>query len=102
MRFELISDNTDTLVGMCFAGITGVIARTPGEVEAALSEAAQKEDVAIILITEKLVDMCRDLVYELKNNCKKPLIVEIPGGQTSGRKKDAITGYIRDAIGLKI
>ena len=54
MRFELISDNTDTLVGMRLAGITGVIARTPEEVEKSVGDAMKKEDVAIILITEKL------------------------------------------------
>ncbi len=102
MRFELISDNTDTLVGMRLAGITGVMAHTYDEVKKALHDTAAKDDVAIILITEKLVALCGDLVYEFKNTCKKPLIVEIPDGRSQGRKKDAITKYIRDAIGLKI
>lgn len=102
MRFELISDNTDTLVGMRLAGITGVIAHTPDEVKKALKDAVEKDDVAIILITEKLVQLCEKFVYELKSTCKKPLIVEIPGGEPSGSKKDSITKYIRDAIGLKI
>jgi V/A-type H+-transporting ATPase subunit F len=102
MRFELISDNTDTLVGMRLAGITGVIAHTPDEVRKALNNAVEKDDVAIILITEKLVKLCEKFVYELKSTCKKPLIVEIPGENPSGGKKDSITRYIRDAIGLKI
>lgn len=102
MRFELISDNTDTLVGMRLAGITGVIARTPEEVENAVDSAIKKDDVAIILITEKLVEMCKDYVYNLKNTCQKPLIVEIPDGKSKTNKKDAITGYIKEAIGLKI
>ncbi len=102
MRFELISDNTDTLVGMRLAGITGVIARTPEEVEKLVGDAMKKEDVAIILITEKLAAMCRDYIYGLKSTCQKPLIVEIPDGKSEGRKKNAITDYIREAIGLKI
>lgn len=102
MRFELISDNTDTLVGMRLAGITGVIAHTPDEVKDAVNNAMKKEDVAIILITEKLAVMCKDYIYGLKSSCPKPLIVEIPDGKSGVGKKDAITGYIRDAIGLKI
>lgn len=102
MRFELISDNTDTLVGMRLAGIMGVIARTPEEVENAVDSAKKKDDVAIILITEKLVEMCKDYVYNLKNTCQKPLIVGIPDGKSKTNKKDAITGYIKEAIGLKI
>lgn len=102
MRFELISDNTDTLVGMRLAGITGVMAHTPDEVKQALHNAIEKDDVAIILITQKLVELCEDLVYGFKNTCKQPLIVEIPDGKSPGSKKDSITKYIRDAIGLKI
>ncbi len=102
MRFHLISDNTDTLVGMRLAGITGVIAYTPDEVKKALYDAIEQDDVAIILITEKLVQLCESLVYELKSTCKKPLIVEIPDATSPGRRKDSITRYIRDAIGLKI
>ena len=102
MRFELISDNTDTLVGMRLAGIMGVIARTPEEVENAVDSAKKKDDVAIILITEKLVEMCKDYVYNLKNTCQQPLIVAIPDGKSKTNKKDAITGYIKEAIGLKI
>ena len=101
MRFELISDNTDTLVGMRLAGITGVMAREKDEAETALKNAVNKDEVAIILITEKLGEMCKDLVYDLKNTRQKPLIVEIPDAKSSGRKKHAITDYVRDAIGLK-
>lgn len=102
MRFELISDNTDTLVGMRLAGIPGVMAKTEEEVKSALKNAIEDKEIAIILITEKLADMCKDLIYELKNSNIKTLIVEIPDSKSTKRKEDAITQYIRDAIGLKI
>ncbi len=102
MRFELISDSTDTLVGMRLAGISGVMAKTEEEVKKALNNAIQDEEVAIVLITEKLSEMCRDYIYELKNSAIKTLIVEIPDSNSKEHKKDAITQYIRDAIGLKI
>ncbi len=102
MRFQLISDNTDIIVGMRLAGISGVMVKGVEETRKALLEAVQIEDVAIVLITENLVKLCEDLVYELKMKCHKPLIVEIPDGKSGGRKKDSITRYIRDAIGLKI
>ena len=68
MRFELISDNTDTLVGMRLAGIPGTMAKTEEEIKRALKKSIDDEDVAIILITEKLAEMCKDLIYELKNS----------------------------------
>ena len=43
-----------------------------------------------------------EIAYDLALKGKKPLIVEIPDAKSSGRKKHAITDYVRDAIGLKI
>ena len=102
MRFELISDNTDTIVGMRLAGISGVKAETKEQAEKALFNAVKMQDVAIVLITENLAKLCEDLVYDLKMKCHKPLIVEIPDGKSKGHKKESITKYVRDAIGIKI
>ena len=102
MRFYLISDNVDTAMGMRFAGIEGVVVHEDSEVRDALTKAMDYDDVAVILMTERLVSLCPDLVYNLKLNCKQPLIVEIPDRHGNGRAKDSITRYVRDAIGVKI
>ena len=102
MRFYLISDNTDTLVGMRLAGITGVLVHEKEEVQQALTDAMDKDDIAVILMTERLVSLCPELIYDLKLNRQRPLIVEIPDRHGNGRAKDSITKYVRDAIGVKI
>jgi len=96
MKFHLISDNIDTIVGMRLAGITGVLVHEDEEVKKALTDAMAREDVAVILM------LCPDLVYDLKLNRQRPLIVEIPDRHGNGRTKDSITKYVRDAIGVKI
>ena len=102
MRFYLISDNVDTAMGMRLAGIEGVVVHEDSEVRDALTKAMVYDDVAVILMTERLVSLCPDLVYNLKLNRKQPLIVEIPDRHGNGRAKDSITRYVRDAIGVKI
>ncbi|HEX2937905.1 MAG TPA: V-type ATP synthase subunit F [Ruminiclostridium sp.] len=102
MRFYLISDNLDTLVGMRLAGIEGTVVHEKDEVRNALKSAMDDSKIGIVLVTEKLVKLCPDLVYELKLNCKRPLIVEIPDRHGSGRANDSITRYVREAIGVKI
>ena len=102
MRFYLISDNVDTAMGMRLAGIEGVVVHEDSEVRDALTKAMDYDDVAVILMTERLVSLCPDLVYNLKLNRKQPLIVEIPDSHGNGRAKDSITRYVRDAIGVKI
>ena len=102
MKFFLISDNVDTNIGMRFAGIDGVVVHTEEEVTRELTKAMEREDVAVILMTETLVSLCPDLIYDLKLNRKKPLIVEIPDRHGNGRTKDSITKYVQDAIGVKL
>ena len=102
MKFYLISDNVDTKMGMRFAGIPGVVVHEEDEVRRELTQAMEREDIAVILMTEKLVELCPDLIYDLKLNRKKPLIVEIPDRHGTGRTKDSITKYVQDAIGVKL
>ena len=102
MRCYLISDNVDTIVGMRLAGIQGDLVHEAREVEQSLSKAMAMEDVVVVLMTERLVSLCPELVYDLKLNRRRPLIVEIPDRHGNGRTKDSITKYVRDAIGVKI
>ena len=102
MKFFLISDNVDTQTGMRFAGIEGVVVHEEEEVRRELTGAMEREDIAVILMTEKLVSLCPDIVYDLKLNRKQPLIVEIPDRHGNGRTKDSITRYVQEAIGVKL
>ncbi len=103
MRFYLISDNEDTLVGMRLAGIDGVIVHNEEEAQREINKAMENpEEIAVVLIAEKVVDMCSDFVYDLKLNRKRPLIVEIPDRSGNGRTKASITRYVREAVGIKI
>ncbi len=102
MKYFLISDNTDTVTGMRLAGIDGVIAHTAEQVRYHIGRACADESVAILLITEQLVPKCPELIYDIKLNRRKPLIVEIPDRHGSGRSSDSILNYVRDAIGVKV
>lgn len=102
MRMYLISDNVDTAVGMRLAGIDGVVVHTTDEVNAALEKALAMEDVAVLLITERLVSLCSERIDDIKLNNTTPLIVEIPDRHGNSRTKDSITRYVREAIGVKI
>lgn len=102
MKFYLISDNVDTLIGMRLSGIDGVVIHTEDEVKKTLSEVMQRTDVAVVLMTERLVSLCPDLILDLKMNRRQPLIVEIPDRHGNGRTSDSITKYVHDAIGIKL
>ncbi len=102
MKFYLISDNIDTAMGMRMAGIEGVVAHTPEEVSKALDFAVNDENTAVVLMTEKLVKLCHDRVYDIKLNRRRPLIAEIPDRHGNGSTTDAISEYVEEAIGIKL
>ena len=102
MKFFLISDNADTQLGMRIAGIEGVIAHTREEVLASLGKAVADESIAVVLMTEKLVKLCHDKVYEIKLNRRRPLIVEIPDRHGDSDVIASISQYVEEAIGIKL
>ena len=102
MRFFLISDNVDTQIGLRLTGIDGIVVHEREEVEKALKIAISTEDIAVILITEHLVNLCPELIYDIKLKYERPLIVEIPDRHGNGRTKDSISRYVREAIGLRL
>lgn len=102
MKFYLISDNIDTQLGMRIAGIEGVVAHTQEEVSAALEKAISDESIAVVLMTEKLVKLCHDRVYELKLHCRRPLVVEIPDRHGGSDVIESISRYVEESIGIKL
>ena len=93
MKFYLLSDNIDTKMGMRLAGIDGVVIHEAAEVERELTRVMNDPEIGVVLMTNRLISLCPDLVYDLKLNRKRPLIVEVT---------DAITRYVKEAVGISI
>lgn len=102
MQFYVISDNVDTQMGMRLAGIDGVVVHEADEVKKALDSAVNNKDIAIVLMTEKLIKLCEETVFDFKLNVKRPLIVEIPDRHATSQITTAISRYVQEAIGIKI
>ncbi|MGI5893130.1 MAG: V-type ATP synthase subunit F [Candidatus Merdivicinus sp.] len=102
MRMFVISDNNDTYVGMRLAGIEGVVVHEYDEIARELNRVVEDEEIGIVLMTKKLISISRDLVYDIKLNRQRPLIVEIPDRHGDSSIGDSITTYIQEAVGIKI
>lgn len=102
MKFFLLSDNIDTQMGMRLAGIEGIVIHEREEVLRELEKAMHREDVAVILMTTKLIQTCPDVISEIKLKQPKPLIVEIPDRHGSAKVGETIDRYVSEAIGVKL
>ena len=98
----LISDNVDTYTGMRLAGVDGVVVHERKELREQLEKVLQDKSIGIVLLTEKFGREFPDILDEFRLERKIPLLIEIPDRHGTGRKKDFITSYITDAIGLKL
>lgn len=102
MKFLVISDNTDTQMGMRLAGIEGVIAHTREEVLSELNNAISNHEIGIVLMTTICINTCPEIISEYKLKLSRPLIVEIPDRHGSAKISEKIDAYISQAIGIKL
>jgi len=102
MKSFLISDNRDTWVGMKLAGIDGILVRDRENALHAIKDAIKNKEIGILILTERVVDMATEEVFEFKLKLSTPLIIEIPDRHGTIRESDAITNYIRDSVGIRI
>ncbi|MBR2742572.1 MAG: V-type ATP synthase subunit F [Clostridia bacterium] len=102
MRYYLLSDNIDTLTGMRLVGIEGEIINDAATLSKRLDALTRDPDIAVILLTDTVNNMCKEKLINIKLNYKQPLIVVIPDRHGHGSLSDSITSYVKDAVGLKI
>ena len=79
MKMYLLSDNVDTLRGMRLAGA---------------------QDVAVVLVTQKLTAAFSATLEAFGQKHKTPLFVTVP--DRHGAWSDRLTAYIKDAIGISV
>jgi V/A-type H+-transporting ATPase subunit F len=102
MKFFLISDNIDTQMGMRLAGIEGIVVHERRDLLMQLEKTLHDPEIAIVLITTKLIDLAPKVISELKLRQLKPLIVEVPDRHGQDKIGETIDKYVSEAIGVKL
>ena len=71
MKFFLISDNTDAMIGMRLAGIEAKRVTSRDEAEKAFKKALSAEDIGILLITAGVAELCPETVKKLNSRRRR-------------------------------
>lgn len=101
-KFYCLSDNSDTLVGMRLVGIEGEVIHDRDVFLKRLEEVTIDPNVAIILVTTKLIDLAPNVVSELKLRDTNSLIVEIPDRHGNAKIGEKIDSYVSKAVGVNL
>lgn len=96
--------NEDIVIGFQFIGIRGAIVNSKEEAfdEFKKVTTSQYGDIAILIITEKIMLLIEEDIVSWQMSGEYPLIVEIPDidGHIEGKK--SLLQTIREAIGLPV
>lgn len=101
MKFFLLSDDTDTVVGLRLAGIQGKLLQTHENALEQIKKISEDKDIGMILITPGIAKQLGGSLTELKKK-NLPLITEIPDSNPQNISSDKVTDYIRNAVGIKL
>lgn len=101
MKFYLLTDDPDTLIGLRLAGVEGKLIDNSIDVISEIEKISENESIGMLLITPTIAQMCGTTLTELKKK-NRPLITEIPDSNPQHNQPDGVTDYIRNAIGIKI
>ena len=102
MRSFVISDNTDTLIGMRLAGVEGVVVHEREEALRALSSVMAAQDIAVCMLTEKISALIADEVRQRKEQAALPLLVTVPDRHGSADMTADISRYLAETVGIHI
>lgn len=102
MKFYLLSDNVDTLLGLRLVGIEGEVVHKRRDFLELLETKLKDQSIGVILITTKLIELAPDVISEIKLKQRKPLLVEIPDRHGDSKIGETIDKYVSEAIGVKL
>ena len=101
MDYYIIGDE-DAVLGFRLVGVRGRTAANREEAENAFREALKNEQIAVIIITERIADLIRPLVDRFLFREKFPLLVEVQDRLGPMAGKPDIRTMVNQAIGIKL
>jgi V/A-type H+-transporting ATPase subunit F len=92
----------DTVLGFRLAGVEGETVRTADETLESLERAFGRNDLGIVIMPERIVQLVRQQVDSHVTRAAFPLIIEVPdiAGPMEGRK--TVKEMIRAAVGVQL
>lgn len=100
MKIHVIG-HPEAVQGFALVGILGEPATNAEEANSALDHAMEINEVGIILVTDDVAAMIEERINELKYQSEIPLVVEIPGPNSTANQQESLNKMIEHAIGIK-
>ena len=101
MQITIIG-HPEAVLGFSLVGIHGLAVTTPEEANQALDTALSTPDTGVILVTEETANLIGPRIDQLRLRSTIPLVVEIPGPESTESDRPTLGELVFKAIGVKI
>jgi len=99
--YHIIGDQ-DTVLGYCFAGVTGDVVENEEQARAAFHNATDKPHNGILLITEAVEDILQDEVMAYRLKASPPFLTVVEDIWGKRGKRRTLQDLIFAAVGIRI
>ena len=100
MWIHVIGDR-DTVMGFKLVGVPGTVVKTKDQALQAFNSYLMKEELGILVITEKIYEDFFDYIYNIKIKKRIPLIIEIPD-RKGPNEALSIENVLKKTLGYRI
>lgn len=101
MKFFVIGDE-DTVLGFSLVGVEGVVVRDADAARQLLDRSIERQDIGIILITERIAALIRSEVDNYFYRTPYPLIIEIPDRLGPIETRISLKEAVQTAVGVRM
>lgn len=77
MKMYCITDNIETAVGLKLTGIETIVLQEKEEIDDEIEKVLQNKDIGILIVTEKIYELSKQSLNEIRKQLKTPLLVQI-------------------------
>ena len=92
----------DVVLGFRYAGIEGIVVKSPEEAYDALLRIRENPQIGIIILQDTFSMHLREELTEIRLTTRTPLIVEIPGPSGRAEGRPYLLEMIQEAVGIKV
>jgi len=93
--------NENCVLGFRLVGVQGVVAHEAAHLRTALRDAIEHPEITLVLVTNDVADLDRELMDELRIKSAETLVVEIPAQGDAGNSP-TLTDFVQRAVGISL
>jgi V/A-type H+-transporting ATPase subunit F len=98
----MVIGHPEAVLGFSLVGVHGQAVESADEINQALDQALEADDIGIILVTEDVANFIKERMEGLRLHSTVPLVVEIPGPRGRPPDQPSLREVVMRAIGIKI